>query len=481
MLQTEGMGGSVNEKISVVGLGKLGAPMAACFAAKGFDVIAVDLDAHKVDAVNRGQPPVFEPRLAEMLASGKGRLKATRDIEIAVLATTITFVVVATPREPDGGFSLRYVLPVCQKIGSALRNKPGFHTVVLTSTVMPGSTGGEVRAILEQASGMRAGQGFGLCYNPEFIALGSVIRDFLNPDFLLIGESDERSGKTLEQIYRRVCENEPSAARLNFVDAEIAKLAVNTFVTTKISFANMLARICERVPGASVDGVTSALGMDSRIGPKYLKGAISYGGPCFPRDNVALVSLAQRVGAPADIAQVTDCFNRAQIRWLADLVQTCLPDCGITGILGLTYKPYTDVIEQSPGWILAQELTSRGVPVVAFDPAAVDKSNGFLASSVEFAPTALDCVAKGDVVVLATPWPEFTSIKSARWARYPLARTVVDCWRDLGYLDGIEGVNYVSLGSGAMPASVARAESALVSKVAGGALAQIAGEGGADR
>ena len=469
------------EKISVVGIGKLGAPMAACFAAKGFDVVAVDVDAHKVDAINRGESPIFEPRVEEMMASAAGRLTATQNLEAAVLATTITFVVVATPSEPDGSFSLRYVLPVCEKIGTVLRNKNGFHVIVLTSTVMPGSTGGEVRATLEQISGLRAGREFGLCYNPEFIALGSVVRDLLNPDFLLIGESDERSGKILEGIYHRVCDNKPPTSRLTFVDAEIAKLAVNTFLTTKISFANMLARICERVPGSSVDAVTGALGMDSRIGPRYLKGAISYGGPCFPRDNVALASLAKRVGTPADIAQATDSFNRGQIRWLADLVQECLSDCGTAGILGLTYKPHTDVVEQAPGWVLAQELTSRGVSVVAFDPAAVHNSNGFLTSRVEFASSATECIAKSDVVAIATPWPEFASIKSAKWARYPLARTVVDCWRELGFLDGIDGVHYVRLGTGAMLASAARAaESASVPEVAKGALVQTVGEGGTD-
>lgn len=447
--------------------------MAACFAARGFDVVAVDVDANKVDAINRGASPIFEPGVEEMMASAAGRLTATQDIEAAVLATTITFVVVATPSEPDGSFSLRNVLPVCEKIGVALRNKNDFHIVVLTSTVMPGSTGGGVRATLEKVSGLQAGRGFGLCYNPEFIALGSVVRDFLNPDFLLIGESDERSGKILERIYHRVCDNKPPALRLTFVDAEIAKLAVNTFVTTKISFANMLARICERVPGSNVDAVTGALGMDSRIGPRYLKGAISYGGPCFPRDNVALASLAKRVEAPADIAQATDSFNRGQMRWLADLVQKCLSGCGTAGILGLTYKPHTDVVEQAPGWVLAQELTSRGVSVVAFDPAVVHNSNGFLTSRVEFTSTATDCIAKSDVVAVATPWPEFAAIKSTKWARYPLARTVVDCWRELGFLDGVDGVNYVRLGTGAMFVSAASAaQAASVPEVAKGTLVQ---------
>jgi len=240
----------------------------------------------------------------------------------------------------------------------------------------------------------------------------------------------------------------------------------------------MLARICERVPGSSVDAVTGALGMDSRIGPKYLKGAISYGGPCFPRDNIALASLAKRVEAPADIAEATDCFNKRQLRWLADLVQKCLSDGGTAGILGVTYKPYTDVVEHAAGWLLALELASRGVSVVAFDPAVVNPSNGFLQKRVAFARTAMECITKTDVVVVATPWPEFANIKSAEWAGYPLARTVVDCWRELDFLDGVEGVNYVRLGTGVM--SEGGAEPSSLAEVAEGGLIQTVGEGGTD-
>ena len=229
----------------------------------------------------------------------RGRLTAVTDIEAAVAQTDITFIVVSTPSDPAGGFSLRYVDPVCQAIGRALAKKTDYHLVCLTSTVMPGTTGGPVREMLEKASGKRVGADFGLCYSPEFIALGSVIRDFLNPDMLLIGESDDRAGETLQALYAQVCENKPTVARMSFVNAEITKLAVNTYVTTKISYANMLARICERLSGANVDVITSALGLDTRIGPKYLKGAVSYGGPCFPRDNLALAQLARQLGVPA--------------------------------------------------------------------------------------------------------------------------------------------------------------------------------------
>jgi len=438
--------------ISVIGLGKLGAPMAACLASKGFRVVGADLDSQKVKSINEGRSPVYEPGLDQLLQTSKAKLSATEDVEAAVWHTDVTFIVVATPTEPGGGFSLRYVLPVCERIGQALRRKDSFHVVCLTSTVMPGSTGGRVCETLEEASGKRAGIDFGLCYNPEFIALGSVIRDFLNPDFLLIGESDPRSGDIAEAIYKEACENRPEAARMNFINAEIAKLSINTYVTTKISFANMLARICEQLPEANVDVITSALGRDTRIGPKYLKGAVSYGGPCFPRDNLALAALARSVGSPADIAEATDRFNRSQVRWLADLIETHCPEMGTAGILGLTYKPNSDVTVEATGLLLAQELAARGVRLVVFDPAG-SRSLGHISNNeFRIAASARDCILASDVVVVATAWQEFSAIPAEIWARHSPARTVIDCWRVLQNLEKCAGVRYLRLGTGLLTA-----------------------------
>jgi UDPglucose 6-dehydrogenase len=431
----------------VIGLGKLGAPMAAALAARGLRVIGVDADADKVEVLRRGLPPVFEPGLAEAIQKAEGRLTATGNVAEAVREADVTFVVVATPADPDGTFSLRQVLPVCEAVGQALAAKPDFHLVVLTSTVMPESTGGAVRETLERASRKHAGADFGLCYNPEFIALGSVLRDFLNPDFLLIGESDERAGALLESLYRQVCENRPAFARMNFVNAEIAKLAVNTYVTTKISYANMLARLCEKVPGANVDVVTKAIGLDSRIGGKYLKGAISYGGPCFPRDNLAMIALAEKLGAGADLPRATDRFNRGLISWLADLAQQQAAPGGTVGILGLTYKPNTDVVEHAPGLLLAEELISRRVPVAVSDPAGCENSRHALGDRARFA-MASECVAVSQVVVVATPWLEFQQIPAKEWGRPSSPRTVIDCWRALPHLSNAEGVRYICLGIG---------------------------------
>jgi UDPglucose 6-dehydrogenase len=455
--------------ISVIGLGKLGAPIAACFAARGFQVIAVDIDTQKADAIGRGAPPVHEPGLAELLKESKGRLRATQDTEAAIRDSEATFIVVGTPSEPDGGFSLRYVIPTCEAIGRALRNKNSFHLVVLTSTVMPGSTGGEIKSALERASGKRCGQDFGLCYSPEFIALGTVIRDFYYPDFLLIGESDPRAGDLLSDVYARTCKNSATIARMNFINAEITKLAVNTYITTKISYANMLARLCEKLPEADVNVVTDALGLDTRIGPKYLKGAVSYGGPCFPRDNRAFAALATRSGAFSDLAEATDRFNRAQIPALADFVRSQQTANGIIGILGLTYKPNTDVVQESFGLLLAEHLASKSLPVVVFDPSA--DASQLLAGykSVRIAASAQDCITQSSVVVLATPWQEFRDLPLSVWMQSPLSapsfrtppRVVIDCWRALGHLEGSQSIRYVRLGSGSSSARGAALTSAV--------------------
>lgn len=428
-------------KLSIIGLGKLGAPMAAVMAHKGHTVVGVDVNPAYVTAIQQGRAPVKEPGLAEMIHANRERLSATSDYEEAIQTTEATFIIVPTPSDPDGTFSMRYVLSAAEKIGAALRKKNAWHLVVLSSTVMPGSTGGKLRPALEAHSGKQCGENFGLCYNPEFIALGSVIRDMLNPDMILIGESDARSGGILESLYQGVCESSPRIQRMNYVNAELTKLSVNTFVTTKISYANMLAQVCETLPGADVDVVTSAIGCDSRIGKKYLKGALGYGGPCFPRDNVAFSALARANGVPALLAEATDQINKRQVPRLAELILSRLPESGTVGILGLSYKPDTEVIEESQGMALAKDLLSRGVRVVVYDPAAMENAKPLLVGNVAFARSAKECAQKADVLAITTPWQEFRGLSEAELN--PRA-VVIDCWRLLV----TKSPNCVTLGRG---------------------------------
>ncbi len=417
-------------------------------AQRGCTVVGVDTDAARVKTLSEGKAPFYEPGLRELLQSVKGKFTATSSAREAVLASDISFIMVPTPSDETGGFSLKYVLAACKDIGSSLREKKGFHTIVLTSTVMPGATGGEVKKALENASAKLCGTDFGLCYSPEFVALGSVIQDFLKPDLLLIGESEPRSGELLASLYYKVCENTPPMARMNYVSAELAKLAVNTFVTTKITFANMLARICERIPEADVDAVTHGLGLDSRIGARYLKGAVGYGGPCFPRDNIALSSLARSVGASADLAEVTDRANRREVDLLANLVKSKLPTDGTVGILGLAYKPDTDVVEESQGLQLAQRLLSQGVTVAVYDPAAMDNARKVLKGSIAYSSSVTDCARSSDVIVVTTPWKEFKFLTGEALNHTNGRPTVIDCWRFLTAKDFVTTCEYIPLGRG---------------------------------
>jgi UDPglucose 6-dehydrogenase len=432
-------------KAAVVGLGKLGACMAVAMSHKGLDVVGVDTDEAAVAAINDRRPRFHELQLSEMLASAR-TLRATSDHGEAIGQAEATFLVVPTPSEEGGEFSLRYVRSAAELIGAALANKSDYHLVVLTSTVLPGGTQAGLIDVLERSSGKRCGRDFGVCYSPEFIALGTVIRDFLNPELLLIGEHDERAGEALEQIYRAVLDNEPAVRRMKIVNAELTKVALNTFVTTKITFANMLAQMCETLPGGDVDAVTDALGHDSRIGPRYLSAGLGYGGPCFPRDNRALRVWGSRVGASALLAEATDDLNgRLGQRTLAGILSRCSPNSSV-GILGLTYKPGSAVLDGSEALQLAEALAQTGLSVRAYDPLAEIIARDAVDGRIEIVASLSDALDGADVVVLATPDPLFAHLDASHFAGGTI---VVDCWRLLrGALEGADGVVYVGLGLG---------------------------------
>ncbi len=429
-------------QISVVGLGKLGLCLAAVLASRGFKVTGVDVDGSRVTAVNRGICPIFEPGLARLMRSNRERLSATEDYDKGVVESDATFVVVPTPSEKSGGFSLVFVKHAMQRIGRALSRKKGYHLIVLTSTVMPGSMDDVVIPTIERSSRKICGKDFGVCYNPEFIALGDVIEGLLKPDLVLIGESDRTAGDLLAEIQSHVCINSPAVERINFRNAELAKIAVNSFVTMKMSFANTLAEICERFPDGDVDKVTRAIGKDRRIGPDYLKGAVGYGGPCFPRDNIAFARLASRVGVRAELALATHRINERQAKRIVKLIEAKgIHPPSRVGILGMTYKPNTNVLEASPSLALTESLTRKGFEVHVYDPTFKHDTASVLGPDIEVETNVSDCIRKSDLCVIATPWKMFSAIDKTQ-----LSKTVVlDCWRILD--DGNQNSQkYVALG-----------------------------------
>lgn len=418
-------------KLSVVGLGKLGAPAAAVFASKGYSVIGYDVNQRSVETINAGFAPVQESGLEELIQQNTERFTATSDLRKAVLSSDVSFIIVPTPSKADGAFSNKYVLDAVTKIGKALREKETWHLVVICCTVMPGATETAIKPCLEKSSGRVVGENVGLCYNPEFIALGSVINDMLNPDIVLIGESDKRSGDFLEKIYKRSCDSKPAIKRMNFINAELTKISINTYVTTKISYANMIADMCDNLSGADCNVVTDAIGGDSRIGHKYLKGATGYGGPCFPRDNVAFAALAKKIRAKAGLAIATDKINKHQPQRLIKLLKRVAPKAKKIAIIGLSYKPDTPVIEESQGVKLALLLQKNNCKVTVYDRLADQAAKNVIPKKIKIAASLDHAVTDQDAILIMVPDPAYARFdwSSQMKAKKPVA--IIDCWRIL--------------------------------------------------
>jgi len=434
------------QKVSIIGLGKLGASMLAGMASRGLDVIGVDVNPHAVDAVNAGREPVQETGLGEMIAAHKTHIRATLSAEEAVLGSDISFVIVPTPSDERGAFSLQYARYAFKSLGQALKKKSGYHVIVLTSTVLPGATRHGLLPILEQESGKKCGPDFGLCYNPEFIALGSVIRDFLNPDFYLLGEFDRRSGDALESVHHRVSQNAAPVKRMSLENAELAKIAVNSYVTLKISYANLLAEFCEKIPGGDVDVVSDALGMDKRIGRKYLTGGFGFGGPCFPRDNVALNFMGAQLGVDSRLLKTNDDYNRGLSKRYVEKLQPHLPKGANVAVLGLAYKPLSHVIEESPGVYLCRALSEAGYRVVGHDNLAAPYAEQALKMHA-LATDSLDAALKdADVILVTTTDKTYTALPAERFLGGRASVTVVDFWRALPHLANDARIRYVPIG-----------------------------------
>jgi UDPglucose 6-dehydrogenase len=419
------------KNISVFGIGKLGFPIVACFASKGYRVIAYDVSPETVEAVNKREPNVNEPGLVEILAKPCD-LSATSDFKFAVENTEVTFLVVPTPSQEDGSFSTKYAEAAAEQIAEGIKNKETYHLVVLTSTVLPGATEEKIKTVLEKVSGKKCCQDFGLCYSPEFIALGSVIRNFLNPDVVLIGESDPRAGELLAEVYQNVCENDPPVVRTTISNAELAKISLNAYVTMKISFANVLSELCERIPGGDAEAVSRMLGYDSRIGRKYLSGALAYGGPCFPRDNKAFSFFARTVGCEARLAEATDKENEHQNERMVIMVRQIIGEVADKkiAILGLTYKPDTDVIEESAAVKITLTLLDEGARLAVYDPAGMENAKKVLGEEgVHYASSAKDCLKDAELCILATPWNEFRSLTPEDFTATMRQPVMLDCWK----------------------------------------------------
>jgi UDPglucose 6-dehydrogenase len=416
-------------KYSVVGLGKLGASMAAAIASRGQEVVGLDVNRRAVESVNEGRAPVQETDLERLIQENLPRLRATTDFADAVLNSDVTFVVVPTPSDENGAFSIAYAEEAFYEIGRSLARKTDYHLVVLTSTVLPGATRYGLIPIIERASGKICGRDFGVCYSPEFIALGSVIRDFLHPDFTLIGEFDGRAGEILQRCYTEIMENDPPVRRMSLENAELTKIALNSFVTAKITFANMLATLCERIPGGNVETVSDALGLDHRIGRSYLTGGMGFGGPCFPRDNVALGFVARALDAANTLPDIVHGLNEARPDVLVERLLPHIRPGVKVSVLGLSYKPLSHVIEQSHSTKIIRRLLHSEAKVAAYDPLAGPSTRTEFGESVRITDTTDECLQGAEIVILTTPDPAFRALTRDQLELPARGAVFLDIWR----------------------------------------------------
>lgn len=436
-------------RLAVIGLGKLGACIAAAFAARGFEVIGFDVDRHKTDALARRVAPVEEPDLQEAIDEAGPRLKATNDVCEAVDCSDASFFVPPTPSLDDGSFSNQCLMEALQAVAQAVR-KLGKrrYLFVVNSTVTPGTSDRVLKPLLEHNLLGRCGQDFGLCYNPEFIALGDVIRGLFNPDLVLIGESDAISGQLIEKLYKRFCKNTPPIERMSNTDAELAKISVNCAVTMKISFVNQLSAVCAKIPGANPGVILKAIGNDRRIGHSYLKPGLGFGGPCFPRDNRLFQYTSRSVGVEAPLAEATDRVNEGVNQ---RLLETVLAHCksSSVAVLGLAYKPFTGVTDCSPGIWLCQQLAKHGRKVFAHDYLAVANAQMALSNGqVQTCEDAREILQKGcQTFAITCPWPRYRELFESAGADVLKPGTViVDPWSILdGIGPGLENVRHISL------------------------------------
>jgi UDPglucose 6-dehydrogenase len=431
--------------VSVVGLGKLGLCLAACFAHKGIKTIGVDVQEGVVAAINSGKTPLVEPRMDELIASlGGTMLKATLDHAEAIEHTDITFVLTATPSNPDGTFSNAHVEAALTSLAQAFgKSGKKFHTFVISSTVVPESINSSFIPLLERESGKRLHDDFDVCFDPDFVALGNVVHDFLNPDLVIIGESSPGAGLPVEAIHKAMCENDPPIARMSLVSAEIAKVSLNAYITMKISFANTVANICERIPGADVDAITSAIGKDKRISPYYFKGGLGFGGTCFPRDTKAFMAIATKYGIEPELIRAADKVNQFQDSNLTARVLDHVQPGSTVGIIGLSFKPDTPVITESAAIKLIQGLLERAIRVVVFDSLANEVTRELFGNTLYYAETVEECIAMSNVCVLTHATRQLKNIMEQINYTEPLV--VIDCWRCLDLRNDF--VNVIKMGT----------------------------------
>ena len=409
-------------RIAMIGTGYVGLVSGACFADFGHQVCCVDKDQGKIDGLNQGRMPIWEPGLEGLVKANaeRGRLTFTTDLAQGVEGAEAVFIAVGTPaRRGDGHADLTYVFNAVRELATVI--KPG--TVVVTKSTVPVGTGDKIVEILAE----EGAEGISVASNPEFLREGAAIRDFKIPDRIVVGADDERAREVLREIYRPLFLNQAPILFTGRRTAELTKYAANAFLAVKISFINEIANLCEAVD-ADVQDIARGIGLDNRIGPKFLHAGPGYGGSCFPKDTLALLQTAEEAGVEQKIVSSVVKVNDERKDALADRVAAAVGgdlSGKRVGVLGLAFKPNTDDMRDAPALALIAGLQKRGADVVAFDPVSQEQAEKLL-SGIAYAPNAESVAEGADALVIVTEWDEFRALDLATIAGKMRGKTLVD-------------------------------------------------------
>ena len=423
-------------KVSVVGTGYVGLVSGVCLAEKGHEVICVDNDAAKVDKINAGKSPIYEDGLDDLLTHNIGqRLTATTDLQQAVLNSDVSLLAVGTPFN-GSEIDLTYVRQVAKDIGSALRDKAGYHVVIVKSTVVPGTTDTEVLPLLEEFSGKKAGVDFGVGMNPEFLREGAAIDDFMNPDRIVLGGLDERTHAVMADLYAPF--TDVDVLQTNNKTAEMIKYTSNSLLATLISFSNEIGNLCSALGGIDALEVMKGVHLDKRLSPimpdgsrvvpaitTYLEAGCGFGGSCFPKDVKALISHGEAASQPMSLLNAVIDINRDQPTQVLDRLSKHFPDHeGLNvAVLGLAFKPGTDDMRESPAIPIVHHLAENKANIRAYDPVAEEEAKKiFNGAGITYCNSVSETLADADAVLLLTRWDEFHDLPAelARLDREPV-------------------------------------------------------------
>ncbi len=426
----------------MMGTGYVGLVSGACFSEFGHQVVCIDKDREKIEALKAGRMPIYEPGLAELVADNvrAGRLAFTCDVPGSVNGAEAVFIAVGTPsRRGDGHADLSYVFTAAEEIAAALNG----YTVVITKSTVPVGTG---RKIEEKIRAIRPDADFDVCSNPEFLREGSAIEDFRRPDRVVCGTAIDRPRAVMRELYRPLYLNETPLLFTSRETAELIKYAANAFLATKITFINEMADLCERV-GANVQDVARGIGLDGRIGSKFLHAGPGYGGSCFPKDTVALLRTAEEAGSPSRLVEAVTAVNEQRKKRMAEKISAAFD--GVEGktiaVLGLTFKPNTDDIRDAPSLVIVPELVKAGAIIHAYDPEGMREAKKLL--DIKVFPDAYAAIKGADGVVILTEWNEFRAL-DLRTVKELLTRPLMVDLRNIYRPDEMQkaGFNYISVG-----------------------------------